>query len=163
METNESASLPPLAPDTAASKADGSGGDGGRLMEGVADARTREGQSWSVAVPSYSAPPSTEKVESEPRDGEARLQEQGAAAAAATADADTAAAQAREEGARGSSAAATPPASSVFDMDAVRGDQRFEQLVEIVECVASELSVSDISKASDFQFSPTPYDSDAGG
>lgn len=44
-----------------------------------------------------------------------------------------------------SAAPASAPAAT-FDVESVKGDQRFEQLVEIVECVASGLSVSDISK-----------------
>lgn len=150
VKTKDPGSLAPFAPDTAASKTDGSGGAVGRVMEGVVNAGMREERGSSVSSPSASAPPLSEKeVESEqPRDDEAGLQEQPA-------DADAAAAQARDEGARASSSVAAPTASPVFDMDAVRGDQRFEQLVEIVECVASDLSVSDISKASDFQFPPT--------
>lgn len=37
--------------------------------------------------------------------------------------------------------------AAAFDMEEVRSDQRFEQLVEIIECVAKDLSVSDTSKA----------------
>lgn len=37
--------------------------------------------------------------------------------------------------------------TAAFDMEEVRSDQRFEQLVEIIECVAKDLSVSDTSKA----------------
>lgn len=46
----------------------------------------------------------------------------------------------------GGAAAAAAAASAAFDVDDVKRDQRFEQLVEIVDCVASGLSVSDISK-----------------
>ena len=46
------------------------------------------------------------------------------------------------------SAAAAASAVFAFDVEGLKRDLRFEQLVEIVKCVALELSVSDISKAS---------------
>lgn len=152
LETKEPGSLPFLGPDATASKASGNGEDRGRMMEGVVGVGMGEERSPSVSFPTSTPPSSEQDLESEPRDGEPELPEQEAAAAAA-ADADAAAAQAREEEERASSAAAAP-AIPIFDMDAVRGDQRFEQLVEIVECVASGLSVSDISKVSEFHPRP---------
>ena len=69
------------------------------------------------------------------------------AAAAAAAAASTATAPSSPAPAS-TSAAAAASAVFAFDVEDLKRDLRFEQLVEIVECVASELSVSDISKAS---------------
>lgn len=43
-------------------------------------------------------------------------------------------------------AAAATTAAVAFDLKEVTSDQRFEQLVEIVECTADRMSVSDVSK-----------------
>ncbi|CAN0551539.1 unnamed protein product, partial [Ectocarpus sp. 12 AP-2014] len=54
-----------------------------------------------------------------------------------------------EVGAPAAAVGSTPnkgTATAAFDMEEVRSDQRFEQLVEIIECVAKDLSVSDTSK-----------------
>eukprot|EP00752_Nemacystus_decipiens_P015925 g14232.t1 len=80
---------------------------------------------------------------------------EGAAAAAAAAAASCKESEPEKEGAEqehasseaeaeAATAAASTPAA--FDKEHIKSDQRFEQLVEIVECVAGELSVSDISK-----------------
>lgn len=55
------------------------------------------------------------------------------------------------------SPAAAAAAATTFDVESVKRDQRFEQLVEIVECVASGLSVSDISKVSHMYRSTTEH------
>ena len=70
-----------------------------------------------------------------------------AAAAPAPAAASTASAPPSPAPAA-TSAAAAASAVFAFDVEGLKRDLRFEQLVEIVECVPLELSVSDISKVS---------------